>query len=212
MSITILAPMYYPSRYNVRYLEQSAARYNLSIQWYGEQQQYTNWHHTQIDDLCDVIDSVLTTHILYTDSSDVIANSTYAELADNYFYHLNAPPILIGKEQDGQLCAGGWLAERELACDLLRFLKTYTPDVDDATNPQVKWRSAYAAGHMGDVNLDTNELVFQVADEPLEVVNNKVYNPRTQTYPCFIHFAGGYTDPVVGKAALIEPIWSQLGF
>lgn len=29
---------------------------------------------------------------------------------------------------------------------------------------------------------------------------------------CLVHFAGGYTDPVAGKAEQIEPYWKQLGY
>jgi hypothetical protein len=35
---------------------------------------------------------------------------------------------------------------------------------------------------------------------------------RTENLPCVLHWAGGYTDPAIGKAPLIESLWKELGY
>lgn len=166
--ITILAPAFYNSWDKVRYLKQSAERWDSPITFYGFGEPYKGWHDVQIDRLIEEIKKVDTKYILYTDASDVIVNG-------------NMPIVEPCKD-----CG------------------------PDTMNPQTKWRCALKWSLRNQVCNDTNRSLFQVADEPLEIVGKRLYNPRTKTFPFLIHWAGGYTDPEVGKSQLIEPYWSQL--
>jgi hypothetical protein len=60
--------------------------------------------------------------------------------------------------------------------------------------------------------VDFNRSIFHVSDSPFKVVGSRIYNIRCATFPCILHFAGGYTDPEQGKALLIEPTWNALGY
>lgn len=226
MSITVIAPAYYPSMNYVRYLDNSARRWNIPIHWYGCNRPYPGWNRVQLGELCDEICNITTTHILYTDGSDVLLNAPLEEITAKY-YDMKTPHMVLSVEKDGKVCAGGWLAEKYMACEILTRLISYRPNVPDPDNPQVRWRQALIDGVLPphieyspyqhpevfqDIELDDGRQIFQVADEPLEVNHGRLYNPRTKSYPCLIHFAGGYTDPVEGKAALIEPYWKGLGY
>lgn len=206
MNYTILAPAFYSSWDKVKYLKQSAERWNIPITFYGFDEVYKGWHNIQVDRLIEEVEKVDTEWVIYTDSSDAIINGDYfpEPWAD----------MVMSIESDRQVCAGGWIAKKAVILQKLNHLKDFKPCNEcgpDGMNPQVKWR-CILRWRPDYVALDVYREIFQVVDEPLEIRNKRVYNPRTKTFPFLVHWAGGYTDPKVGKAELIEPTWRALGF
>lgn len=229
--ITVLAPAFYVGpnepEWSTRYLRRSAAHHNVPIHWYGEGEPYRGWLDVQLTRLLREIKvEVTTSHVLYTDSSDVVFLAGLDEIAAK----LKGAPrdlILMSVEADDQVCAGGWLAAREMAVDALTWLLDRSFDGDES-NPQVRWREAIEDGQI-EVDRDYPREVFQVADVPLivdphtiipnppglsmrRVLDPMIRRPGSHVYPCLVHWAGGYTDPVTGKSALIEPVWKELGY
>jgi hypothetical protein len=208
--LTIIAPAFYPTLHSVRYLDLSARRYGVPVTWYGLGEPYRGWLYTQVHRLITEIEKVETSHVLYTDASDALFLTGIEEIIEKC-EAISTPEILVSREIDGQMCAGGWLADRYSALDALGWLADWTFRGDEE-NPQVRWREAIADREI-EVMYDLDCHVFQVADEPLEVTSNRrVRNVRTGSFPCLWHAAGGYTDPVRGKADLIEPLWKELGY
>jgi len=206
--LTILAPAYYNDWSKVKYLKESAEYLDMPIHWYGFNKPYTGWYNVQIIDLITELKSLETPYVIYTDASDTIFN-----------FPIYTPGILpqkewiiMSQEHDGGLCAGGWFGPREYAISALEILKDYIPtNTVDVMNPQERWREA-AKKKLVHVFPDTMRTFFQVVDEPLVVKDKMLYNPEINIFPSIVHWAGGYTDPEKGKAELIEPYWSQLGF
>lgn len=208
--ITVLAPAFYVNpAYSTRYLRISAERCGVPVRWYGAGEPYRGWLDVQLVHLIEELKRVTTSHVLYTDSSDSIFLSDLNEVWAKYVL-MGEPEILLSVERDGGICAGGWMGRRLDAIDVLEWLF----DAYEDSNPQERWREFYK--HEGEgfgIQLDTERRIFQVADEPLEIVmGNKRVRSSHGTLPCVLHWAGGYTDPHVGKAALIEPAWKQLGY
>lgn len=209
--ITVLAPDFYTSHHNTRYLRTSAASLNVPITFYGTGEPYRGWLDVQIHRLLDEIKKVNTDYVLYTDSSDAIFIRDLDDVA--FVLRTHTPEIVMSVEADGGLCAGGWLAKTGFALDALTWLGHWSYDGDDG-NPQTRWREAVKEGCI-EVTEDAHRHIFQVADEPLEIIRGQrpvITNLRTRSLPCVLHFAGGYTDPMVGKADRIKPIWQQLGY
>jgi hypothetical protein len=209
LNYTILAPAFYNDWDKVRYLKKSAEFWKVPITFYGFDEVYKGWHNIQIERLIQEIEKVNTEWIIYTDASDAIINGP----DHGKDFKESWGDIVMSWESDKEVCAGGWLAKKEVILSTLSWLKDFEVCSlcrRDGMNPQVKWRCAVRWGL--EVKPDKYREIFQVADEPLEIKEGRVYNPRTHTFPFIVHWAGGYTDPVVGKAALIEPTWSQLGF
>lgn len=210
MNYTILAPAFYNDWNKVRYLKKSAERWNVPITFYGFDEVYKGWHNIQIERLIDEVKKVNTEWVLYTDASDALVNGTESpEPWDD---------LILSIEADGGICAGGWLAKKDAIIPVLSYLREYKccdRCGRDGMNPQVKWRCATSAAEYVGIRClsrDKRREIFQVADEPLDIIEGRVYNPRTKTFPFIVHWAGGYTDPVVGKATLIEPTWRALGY
>lgn len=210
MNLTVLAPSYYTSWYPTRYLQYSAQRYSIPITWYGSHKPYPGWFGIQIIDLLEELSEVDTSHVLYTDASDAIFLSDLSEVACKYVDMDVQSGILISRECSG-VCAGGIMAETDVLYQALAQLALYSIDDPDSSNPQVRWRAAIADNYV-QADIDEQSNIFQVVDEPLAVMDGRVYNTRTGNYPSILHFAGGYTDPAQGKAALIEPYWKRLGY
>lgn len=213
MTITITAPTFYQSLDKVKYLAKSAERNNVPIWWYGLGKPYHGWHDIQIVQLLEELHKIPTSHVLYTDASDVIMLSGLDEIEGKYAA-MGCPQLLMSVESDGGVCAGGWMGDRLKMIEALEFLRTFRPKVEDSDNPQVRWRCAVVQGWL-EPTVDYMRKIFQVADEVVEVrtgAGGRVYNPRTSNWPCIFHFAGGYTDPEIGKSTLIEPLWKQLGY
>lgn len=201
--LTILAPAFYERpEWSTRYLLLSAQRNRVPIHWYGTHEPYRGWHDVQLVRLLAECRRVSTPFVLYTDSSDVVMLTSVETILDRY-YAAREPDILISVETAGDdgVNAGGWLAHTDAAIEALEWLI----DTDsDESNPQLRWRCAIEEGSVP-AERDTDSLIFQAGGE-LKFVGSG------GRLPCLWHACGGYTDPLVGKAALIEPAWRQLGY
>lgn len=220
MTITVLAPAFYDNpEWSTRYLRISAERHGVPIRWYGVGELYRGWIYVQIERLIEELERVDTSHVLYTDSSDVILLSNLDEIEDKYMFDYRNPEMLISVEADG-VNAGGWMGRTGDAIDTLKWLADWTFDGDDG-NPQTRWREAIADGEI-DVERDVARHIFFVTGSPYGVADGRItyHDPSIKELgyegigfrPCVLHFAGGYTDPKVGKAALIEPVWRELRY
>jgi hypothetical protein len=216
VSVTVLAPAFYDNHeWATRYLRQSAERHGVPITWYGVGEPYRGWHDVQLVRLLAELRKVDTSHVLYTDSSDAMFLTSLDEIERTYVRELGNPALLISVEHDGGVNAGGWMGQTQWAIDALDWLNNWTFDGDDY-NPQNRWREALVSGELFGAEKDLSRAVFQVADETLfwgvPGMPGRVQTIHSRSYPAVLHWAGGYTDPKIGKAALIEPVWRELGY
>jgi hypothetical protein len=204
MNIQIIAPCFYPDEYYVRYFITSAKRHGIKPYMYGFLLPFRDWIDTHITECLRVLktECVESTHILFTDASDAIFMQGLDEIQRRYF-RLGKPPMLVSDEETG-LNAGGWLGEREVAIEVLEYLAKQT---DGSGNPQDRWRAAVDYGQVF-VRYDFGHVIFQVATNAVQ----SVQSPQALADTCVLHFAGGFTDRVVGKQAQIEPLWKTLGY
>jgi len=192
MKITVVAPAYYPDLAAVNYLADSAGIVGIPVHWYGLRQSYEGWWRVQVTDLIPVLQSLQTSHVLYTDARDAFFCKGLRTIEARY-RSLGSPSLLISVEGDG-VNAGGWMGEREAAIEALEKIKSM-----GAENPQTRWRQALAAGWVN-AEVDEGSRIFRVV--------NGDFDPK-QGWPCILHFAGGYCDPHTGKRYVMEPIWQQ---
>lgn len=210
--LTVVAPAFYPNpEHSTRYLRRSAARWSVPVRWYGEGEAYKGWLDVQLTRLLVELHRVTTRYVLYTDGSDAIVLAGLDEILEKY-HALGSPELLMSVEHDWRVCAGGWMGWTSAAIDAVEWLSEWPFEGDDE-NPQTRWREAIEDLEIG-VMLDAHSEIFGVSG-PAFYANGRIrriYNVDTGAYPCVFHWAGGYTDPVDGKAALIEPVWKELGY
>lgn len=196
MKIEIIAPCFYPSvdAPHLKYFLKSAMRHGLMPYKYGLGRSFGTWIDTHITACLIVLRQLDSSHILFTDASDVIFLNGMHEIKRRYV-RLGHPPMLVSEEETG-MNAGGWLGERMVAIEILDYLSKQGGSGD----PQERWRKAIREQQVHVVH-DRTSVIFQVSS-----------NTQPVDTTCLLHFAGGYTDPIVGKQELIEPFWGALGY
>jgi hypothetical protein len=193
MQLTILSPTYYKDTEPFKYFELSANHFNIVPHAYGYGRQFTDWIQTHIYGCLDVLYQTVNSHVLFTDSSDVMFLKPKAEIIQRY-NRMGHPPMLVSVEDSG-MNAGGWMGETEVAIAILEHLKGM--DIPKAGDPQERWRKAIGRGDIK-VDWDFENLIFAVNKWPTDA--------------CILHCAGGYSDPKTGRQERLAPIWRELGY
>lgn len=205
MTLSIIAPTFYPSLSSIPYFIKSTARHAVPVILYGVSQRFTHWIDTHIVECFKQLRNITESHVLFTDAADVIWLAGIDEILEKY-RELHAPPVLIGFEESGPNF-GGWMGERRAMVDVLSIL--YKMEGGD---PQERLREAIRKGWL-EVSMDDKRSIFQIVDgSDLEVINGRVRNNNTGTFPCLLHFAGGYSSPDHGKRKQMEPMAKALGY
>lgn len=194
-TITAIAPAFYPNEYHVRYLLKSAAKHKVKVRLYGLGQPYGSWMQVQVERLLDELRALTTPYVLYTDGSDVVYRAGIEDVWERY-ESLYKPPLLFAYERSG-LNAGCWIGQREKAITDLEYIRDRYTDGD----PQVRWRQAALEGKVRVLG-DIGRRIFEVVEAA---------KPEFGDAPV-LHFAGGWSDPVHGRAWKIEPIWEEMGY
>ncbi len=205
MNLAVIAPAFYPSLASIPLFTQSAARHGIPVNLYGLTRRYTHWIDTHINECFHQLRDLTASHILFTDAADVIWLADLNEIVGKYDA-LHRPPILIGFEESGPNF-GGWMGERHAAIDMLQILSKM-----EGGDPQERLRKALRHEWL-QVQPDYTREIFQVVDgSDLVVIEGRVRNNNTGTWPCLVHFAGGYSSPDQGKRAQMEPMARKLGY
>lgn len=198
-TLDIIAPCFYPhiEAEHLKYFVGSSMHHGLMPRMYGLGKQYKDWIDTHITECLTVLRGVDSTHVLFTDACDVVFLKGMSEI-ENRYQRLGCPPMLVSVEKTG-MNAGGWIGKKNVAIAILEHLsKAFYNFTGD---PQERWREAIRQRQIC-VTQDDGNVIFQVASGGAE--------PLADT--CLLHFAGGYTDPIVGKQEQIEPLWRSLGY
>jgi len=206
MTLDIIAPAFYPDTSYVEYFLQSAIRHKVPVNLYGLTQPFTHWMDTHVHRCIEVIEGLQSSHVLFTDTSDVIFLAGVDEITQKY-EAMGSPPALFSVERSG-VNGGQWIGERTVMLDILGFLAHFGTSGD----PQVRIREAIGQGLLT-IEGDTKRQLFQVMDDSdARMRNGRIYNIDTGTYPSLAHFAGGYTDHVHGKREQMQPMCRILGY
>ena len=120
-------------------------------------------------------------------------------------------------------CVGGYIGEIPYMLETFRHMATYR---DRSGDDAAIWQWAYDAGWFRP-QIDTGCSIFQTmsgnASSDLEVANEiylgsteeelslmSLRNKLTRSYPCLLHFNGGYSDAVTGKFDMMLPWWKKI--
>ena len=167
------------------------------------------------------------THVLYTDSWDAFFVRDLWQV--QYKYDLMGQPNILTSAfyqlgnvsdeekqypgaftHDTKYCypnVGGYIAKIEAIIPMFERMLTLPRQTnDDCFN----WYDAWAEGWFRP-QLDSHCRIFQVGDEDVEVVGDRIHNKITDSFPCVWHLSGGYTDQETGKDRVLVPYAKKLG-
>lgn len=219
-------------------LKKSCERFGIDLRPYGLGKTYTNWPIIKIVQMLEhfhLLKSEGYTHVLYTDGRDSFFLTDLNEARMKYVNY-GAPGCLMATEtgcyprvwladrfpDPGHhyrwLGSGQFIGSLDYLISIWQMLKDdYLDKPGEDQNEQGWMVQCFVDGKFGpEFMLDTYCQVFQsagngdIADE-LRVENGRIYNAITDSYPCAIHFNGGYSDPITGKDTTMKPIWDAIG-
>ena len=174
------------------------------------------------------------THVLYTDSWDVLFTGPLEEIEAKYI-GLGQPPILVSAfYQLGNISnelerypgcfdhsivyrypnCGGYIGELPLMIKMFSRMKATYPHYGDDS---WMWYDAWKEGWFRPV-LDSNCEIFQVrSEENTRIVEDvegvakgipRIRNESTGSHPCVFHLSGGYASQETGKDDAVMP-WAK---
>lgn len=209
----------------------SCEKFWVDCKFYGtEQTQFPGYRRMKVELMIEFLeqDHGDVTHVMYTDTWDALITGPFSEICSKYDA-LGRPPILIsaytqlGNVSDPKRysgcwdlskpycypCVGGYIAELPLIIETLKRMRDTLPEYGDDC---FLWYDAWYQGWFRPM-LDSQCQIFQVrSEESTDVVRFKgvprIWNMVTDSYPCVLHFSGGYTDQVTGKDEQIIP-WAK---
>ena len=217
MNLAVIAPCVYPSLGKVHYLHDSCKRYGVDIKFHGVGQPYADWRSMLVRYTLPHMRELLGegySHVLYMDGIDSLFVAGTAEIVAKY-ERTGAPSILFSGDSDIPLShsenwigkapwkypnAGGYIGILSSIISLWERLSEQNPDEGNYQ----RWVEQCGFER---ISIDHDCLIFQNMDGHPSVMPNgcRVLNAVTATYPCILHFRGGYCDPETGRDERMKP-------
>ena len=220
MKLAVITPCIYPNMFPIHYLLQSCQNHGVPIQTYGVGKQYADWrnmleHHT-IPHMNNLVQDGYT-HVLYVDGIDSLFVAGLTEVATKYT-RAGSPTILMSADSDPPrglvqdkfyllgpwkyLNAGGYIGSIP---HIIKMWKQLSEDFPDEGNYQRWLEISYPSPHP--LYLDVGCEIFQPMDGNTSVMpmGRRVLNTITNSWPCILHFRGGYCDPKTGRDERMKP-------
>ncbi len=220
-------------------LRKSCEKFGIDLHPYGVGLTYTDWPHIKITKMLEafhVEKANGATHVLYTDGRDSFFLTGLAEILSKY-EALGSPDILMAAETG--CYPRDWLFDKfpdpghhfrwpgsgQFMGEVTTLIRDWNWLTDvfmgnpyQDQNEQGWMVQALADGDLK-WQLDTGCKIFQSAGNAdcnvgheltYDLRGDRLFNQVTDSFPCAIHFNGGYSSPETGKDAVMAPVWDAL--
>jgi hypothetical protein len=218
VNIAVITCACYESSERIHFLEDSCTRNGIVLHTHGLGHPFPGFAPSFIQHTIPHIERLAQdhSHILFIDGADSIVLSNLSEIAWKY-ERLGSPACLMSAEMDvpphkayrgftasppwKYVNGGGYIAEIQKFLPMARTMEQQYPNLG---NHQDWFRESW---EMLKWELDWNCQIFQTMNgiPSLRTVQDRVVNTVTGTWPCILHFAGGYSDPVTGRDERMKP-------
>lgn len=220
MNLAVITPCIYPSTNRISHLTQSCQRYGIELRPHGVGEQFADWRtmllrHT-LPHMRELM-GVGFTHVLYVDAIDTIFVATLQEIAAKYEL-MGSPNMLFSGDSDIPLSgsenwtmagpwhfpnAGAYMGIIHSFVDMWERLAEKYPEEGNYQ----RWVEQTPFQR---IMVDVNCNIFQSMDGHPAVMpcGERVINAVTATWPCVLHFRGGYCDPQFGRFSRMRP-WME---
>lgn len=234
MNLAILSPAVFPSMeialHKLRFFLLSCERFGINPHLYGiGTKQFPGYRRMKIElPLIHLATLSHYSHILYTDSWDVLFTGPLEEIQSKY-ERMGSPPLLqsafyqlgnVSNEAERYPgCfdpsihyrypnCGGFMGELDcIRAGLERMKDSYPQYGDDCFMHYDAWKEGWWRPI-----LDSNCDIFQVRSEENTVMaGHRIHNQLTGSFPCILHLSGGYASQTTGRDADMQPWAERLG-
>ncbi len=236
--LTVITPCMYENEEPIWMFLASCRRFGITPTFYGKGEQHADWVDIMLKRLMEAARTCPTSHMLYTDSRDAFFLCGLDEIARKY-NAMGAPDLLMGADCVGFSTYQEWYDK--VAWDMMKAFPYFQVGgmvcnawaLHEAIGWMFDRRESGAWGHMpgdnppwwcnfmaerpGELVLDHECEIFQNSAQRVllnvsEGLQKRLYNSVTTSWPCVLHFNGGYTDQVQGKWESMESFWRALGY
>jgi len=223
MNLAVIAPCVYPSTDRVHYLRDSCAKHGVDIKFHGVGEPYADWRSMLLRYTIPHMRQLWQedyTHVLYVDGIDSLFLAGIAEIQAKY-ERMDSPAILFSGDSDIPLSgsqnwhqigpwkypnAGGYIGA-------LPSLIVMWEDLERKNTEEGNYQRWIENWKLHRVRIDDRCEIFQAMDGHKAVMpcGERILNAVTGTWPCILHFRGGFCDPVSGRDERMEPWVEELG-
>lgn len=222
MNLAVVTTACYPTRDRIHLLDKSAIRQKMRLDAFGIGVQFSNWKQMLLEQTLPSLEEYAKTysHVLYVDAADTLFVGSLPEILAKY-ERFGSPPCFMSSDLDIPtvntdsfkgplpwrfLNAGGFITKIEYFVGLMKVLSTKYSDDGDYQNWLIReWP-------IPGMFLDHECTIFQsMCGHPAILpFGARVLNSVTGSWPCVLHFRGGYSDPQTGRDERMIPWCKQL--
>lgn len=239
MKLSVITACLFLDRQPIHWLDDSCKRFGIDLRPYGIGESWTSWPNVKVTRMLECFKREKAdgyTHTLYTDGRDSFFVRPLKVAIDAY-EGMGKPSCLMATEPANYprpeltdlfpdpghkfryLGAGQFIGELDYLIWAWEMLQRDYPDGGTEPNNESGWMChAFVTGKFGEgFKLDTDCQIFQSAGnedclvgKDVFVSSDGLFNRITDSYPCIVHFNGGYSHPETGKEPAIRPVWEAL--
>ncbi len=217
MNLAVITPCLYPDTARIHYLIDSCAKHNVSLSFHGRGEVFGGWSAMLMRYTLPHMRSLAEqgySHVLFVDAIDSLFVAGINEIAAKYERLCGDHSTLISGDSDPTprgvyidpgpwkyLNGGGYITPIAPWVCMIENLHELYPEEG---NYQV-WLEKHWP--LPDSYVDYDCKIFQPMDGNPAVmpVGGRVLNALTGSWPCILHFRGGYCDPVTGRDERMKP-------
>jgi len=212
-------------------------RFGISPTFYGIGATYGGWVDIMLTRLMEAARNCPTSHMLYTDSRDAFFLCGLDEIVEKY-NALGAPKLLMGADCVGfstyqayydrvpwdmtkvfpYFQVGGKMCEARALVEAIEYMfaQSAAGVWRDMPGDNPPWWCNFMVERPGELVIDHGCVIFQNCSNCMVSLRvgytARIFNLLTESWPCILHFNGGYTAQDKGKWYCMEKTWRELGY
>lgn len=213
-------------------------RFGITPTFYGRGQTYAGWVDIMLTKLLQAAKDCPTSHMLYTDSRDAFFLCGLDEIVEKY-NAMGAPKLLMGADCVGfstyqayydrvpwdmtkafpYFQVGGMVCEAKALVEAIEYMfqQSAAGIWRDMPGDNPPWWCNFMVERPGELVIDHYCKIFQNCSNCMESLSTngiarRILNELTDSWPCILHFNGGYTAQDKGKWYAMEKTWRALGY
>lgn len=234
-----MAPCIYENEDQIWMYLVSCRRFGINPRLFGKGTRYSGWVDIMLRQMMHAAMDCPTSHMLYTDSSDAFFLAGLEEITEKY-NAMGCPPLLIGADTQGfstyqawydkvpwneekpfkYFQVGGMLCEAKALYEAIcwMFERNQSGDWGEMPGDNPPWWCNFMVERPRELVIDHDCQIFQNCtnvEQSLVVAGVpelRIWNPITNSWPCVLHFQGGYSDQKTAKWYRMEKVWRMLGY
>jgi hypothetical protein len=240
--LTVILPCIYDSEEPLWMMMATCRRFGITPTFFGKGEVYAGWVDIMLVKLAEAARTCPTSHMLYSDSRDAFFLTGLREVVENYNAMGCPPLMLgsdcVGFDSYKAwydkvpwdktkafpyFQVGGKIGEAKAIYEAITWMlkKAKSGEWGEMPGDNPPYWCNFMVERPGELTIDHECQIFQNCTEAMHCLDvreplwwpiRRIYNSETDSWPCILHFNGGYTSQTEGKWYRMEEMWRRLGY